>query len=294
MKTSSQKSDFISTFLTSQKGNPQQGIAKPGTYVRNAIRWWSAQCQNGNAGLFFLHPIEKDSHLEWKFFLQLQGENELTSPQTTLRIPTGSVGVLQTRPGVKEEWIPDSQGQYSHLFIGIYSERLSSNFVYDTPARIRSAISLPFTQNTLFRRMLHFASSAQPASSPHAQVIADILLDGMRISTENAPSRLIQKALQHILDHPCNPDLSVKWIAQQLDCHPDYLSRRFHQETGTALMKYVRSKRMEIAADLLHSHKMCVADVAASCGYRDHSYFTRIFHKTYGVIPSQWVRKYPR
>jgi two-component system response regulator YesN len=138
--------------------------------------------------------------------------------------------------------------------------------------------------------LLFTASQAKPASHM-LRVIGDVLLDGMRISGPDALSRLIQKAMQLILDHPCNPQLSVKWMAQQLDCHADYLSRRFHQETGTSFMQYVRNKRMEIAADLLSSNQMTVADVAASCGYRDHSYFTRIFHQTYGVVPSQWAQQ---
>ncbi len=289
MKNSSQKSDLIGTFLTSKTRNPKQGIQKPGLFLREALAWWSAQSQAGNAGLYFLHPLPKDGVKEWKFFLQLRGQNTLKIDQTTFRIPPGSMCLYASNPNVTEYWEADEYGRYSHFFLGVFPGRISSNFVDGDPPKIQSAISMPFTQGRLLERMIHFSSASGRAPAHHGQVIADILLDGMRISGQDAPSRLIRHAMELILDQPCNPELSVKWMAQQLQCHPDYLSRRFHVETGISLMAYVRSKRMEIAADLLTSRQMTVADVAASCGYRDHSYFTRIFHQTYNVVPSQYI-----
>jgi AraC-like DNA-binding protein len=286
MKNRSQNSDFIGTFLTSEAGNPEKGIHQPGLFLRAALRWWSEQCGLGNAGLYFIQTLQAERNREWKLFLQIRGENVFKHPRGELRIQPGSMGVIPVRNEISEEWQVDSRGRYSHFFIGIYSGRLSSNFVNDQ--RIQTAISLPFAQSSLLERMIEFSATNQPAVVHHSRVIADILLDGMRVAGSDGPSRLIQKALHLILDHPCNPDLSVKWLAQQLECHADYLSRRFHLETGTLLMAYVRSKRMEVAADLLRSRKMSVADVALNCGYRDHSYFTRIFRQTYGVLPSQY------
>ncbi|MDF3129670.1 AraC family transcriptional regulator [Kiritimatiellaeota bacterium B1221] len=294
MKTSSQKSDFISTFLTSESGNPKTGVHKPGLYLREAIRWWAAQCLAGNSGLYFPHPLPKEEAKEWKLFLQIRGQNVLRLHQTRFKIPPGSIALYPSNPNVNEQWQMDDQGRYSHFFMGIFSGRLSANFVDGNPPQMHTSISMPFTQKSFIDRMIHFISASSKAPPHQAQVFADILLDGMRISSQDTPSRLIRQALELILDHPCNPDLSVKWMAQQLACHPDYLSRRFHLETRSSFMAYVRSKRMEVAADLLSSHQMTVADVAAHCGYRDHSYFTRIFHQTYGVVPSQWMQNSPR
>ena len=287
MKTGSKKSDNNSTFLTFEAKRLEQAIHQPGIFLRAALAEWSEQCGNQKSDLQFLHQRFKDSGREWKFFLQIHGQNVLSHPEGSMRILPGSMGAFPVNTDTREEWQADEKGRYSHLFIGIFTGRLSSNFVKDN--RIRSAVSLPFTQNELLRRMIQLASGNQPAAHHHCRAIADIILDGIQISGPEGPSRLIQNAMQLILDHPCNPDLSVKWMAQHLECHPDYLSRRFHLETGTSLMSYVRSKRMEIATDLLRSRQIPVAEVALSCGYRDHSYFTRIFHKTYGVVPSQWT-----
>ena len=288
MKKDSQKSDIISTFLTSRESHGPQDTLKPGLLLREVLQRWSDDCEQGKAGIQFIQPFKKESGREWKLFIQLRGNNIFTNLPQTLTLQTGFMGILATREKTIETWTPDEQNHYAHFFIGVRPGRLSANFVDGTPPRIQTAISLPFTQESLLEQLMVLASGFQDVPLRYCHIIVDVLLDGIRISKSDAPSRLIQKAVQLILDHPCNPDLSVKWMAQQIGCHADYLSRRFHQEAGTSFMAYVRSKRMEVAADLLHSQKMTVADVAASCGYRDHSYFTRIFHQTYGVVPSRY------
>jgi AraC-like DNA-binding protein len=288
MKNDSKKSDIIGTFLTSRECDGPQDMLKPGLLLREVLQAWVDECEQGSAGLQFFYPFKKEAGAEWKLFIQLRGTNTFMAPPHSMTLQTGFMGILPARDTTTETWLPDQRNRYAHFFIGVRSGRLSVNFVDGAPPRIQTAISLPFTQESLLENLMLLASGFQEVPARYCPVIADILLDGMRISKSDAPSRLIQKTIQLILDHPCNPNLSVKWMAQQVGCHADYLSRRFHQETGTSFMAYVRSKRMEIAADLLHSQKMTVADVAASCGYRDHSYFTKIFHKTYGVVPSHY------
>lgn len=293
MKKGSQKSDIIGTFLTSRERDDPQEIRNPGLLLREILQDWGHKGEQGNAGLHFFYPFKKNSGSEWKLFIQLRGTNTFSNSDNSMTLQTGSMGILAGHDAITETWLPDTQNRYAHFFMGVRPGRLSANYVDGTPPRIQTAISLPFTQESLLEPLMLLASGFEEVPARYCPVITDILLDGMRISKSDAPSRLIQTTIQLIVDHPCNPNLSVKWMAQQVGCHADYLSRRFHQETGTSFMNYVRGKRMEIAADLLCSRKMTVADVAAGCGYRDHSYFTKIFHKTYGVVPSQWTESVP-
>ncbi|MEX2605862.1 MAG: AraC family transcriptional regulator [Kiritimatiellia bacterium] len=94
---------------------------------------------------------------------------------------------------------------------------------------------------------------------PHQMdTLADILCGGVRLHSVPAKSRLIRHAVTAVVENPCNPSLSVQYLADQLGCHPDYLSRRFSLETGKHLMQVVRELRMEIAADLLLGKRLSV------------------------------------
>lgn len=64
-----------------------------------------------------------------------------------------------------------------------------------------------------------------------------------------------------------------------------YLSRLFKQEKGMSFTSYVLERKMERARMALMNGAR-VYDAAAMIGYRDVSYFTKMFRKYWGVTPS--------
>ncbi len=56
---------------------------------------------------------------------------------------------------------------------------------------------------------------------------------------------------------------------------------------------YLLSLRMEKAATLLLNHELTIVAVAEAVGYADSFYFSRLFHKYFGVTPSQKRKELP-
>ncbi|MNP79109.1 Arabinose operon regulatory protein [compost metagenome] len=75
-------------------------------------------------------------------------------------------------------------------------------------------------------------------------------------------------------------------MAERLYVNPSYLSRLFKREMGVVFSSYVLKRRMELAKELL-STGMKVYDAAYASGYRDVTYFAKIFRKYWGVAPSE-------
>ncbi len=74
-------------------------------------------------------------------------------------------------------------------------------------------------------------------------------------------------------------------------CHYSisYFSKVFHHAIGMTFRDYVIHKRMELAKKLLKEDKKTkVAFIAFQCGYKDVSYFTRIFKKKVGITPANY------
>ncbi|MHC4884910.1 MAG: helix-turn-helix transcriptional regulator [Planctomycetota bacterium] len=111
-------------------------------------------------------------------------------------------------------------------------------------------------------------------------------------STSEQPlSNKIQLCQFIIRESLGSPTLSVKELAKELRCSADYLSHLFHREVGTPLNTYINHERVLQARQLLQTTPMNVSETAKACGYRDPSYFTRIFKRLTSQTPKQYQQR---
>ena len=92
--------------------------------------------------------------------------------------------------------------------------------------------------------------------------------------------------VQYIQDNYVQP-LNLKQLAAMADMSVAQLERYFHKVFHLTPRQVLLKTRLDAATALLMSHDK-VTDVAALCGYTDHSAFTRQFKATVGVTPSEY------
>ena len=80
-------------------------------------------------------------------------------------------------------------------------------------------------------------------------------------------------------------DFSVTWMARELGCSPDHLSRRFRARTGRRLIEAVHHRRIDHARHLLRESDMNSAEIAWACGFSHPSHFNRVFKALSGITP---------
>lgn len=103
----------------------------------------------------------------------------------------------------------------------------------------------------------------------------------------SAKSPLVRKAMSQVNQH-LHEKLSVASIAMDIGVTPNYLSARFHEETGQRLSAYITAMRLQRAAQLLRNSNLPILNICLSVGITDSSYFARQFKKTYGMSPSRY------
>lgn len=96
--------------------------------------------------------------------------------------------------------------------------------------------------------------------------------------------RIVEKVNKYVEDH-MNQPLSIADIATHFFLNPDYLSRMFKNETGTALKEYIIGRKMQSARILLRTTALPVNVIASKLGYDNYSYFSQVYRKTMGVSP---------
>lgn len=106
----------------------------------------------------------------------------------------------------------------------------------------------------------------------------------------NEKIELVKKAKTYI---NCNymRDISLKEVADNLHLSPCYFSRLFSELSDCTFQEYLIKARIGAAQKLLREEKLGLKEIAYEVGYKDVSYFIRVFKKVMGITPRQYSKK---
>lgn len=100
----------------------------------------------------------------------------------------------------------------------------------------------------------------------------------------------ILEAISYISLH-LNLPLTVKYLADRANQHPDYFSRLFEQYIGTRPAAYINEKRIERAQYLIATSQESYSVIAEATGFETLSHFSRTFKKNTGLSPSAYKKQ---
>ena len=80
-------------------------------------------------------------------------------------------------------------------------------------------------------------------------------------------------------------------VARACGLSPGYFSTLLRQGTGASFSQLLNRFRIEHACSLLAGTDMSISDIAFSCGYNDHGYFTKVFRSVLGTTPGKFREK---
>ncbi|MDQ8208688.1 GH1 family beta-glucosidase [Coraliomargarita sp. SDUM461003] len=110
--------------------------------------------------------------------------------------------------------------------------------------------------------------------------------------SDSEPVPFVVKEAKRYIDANLAETFNVKTIAAHLNCHPDFLSRRFKQFVGTSLSEYIRQIRLDFARNLLRDPDVHIGDAADRAGFSDRIHFSKVFRKEMGMTPSQYKQQF--
>ena len=105
-----------------------------------------------------------------------------------------------------------------------------------------------------------------------------------RESDAAALAENVRTYLQENYDKPV--DFSA--LAESMAVSAPYLSKMFHEQTGTSPSRYLNDLRMRQAKKLLMDTSLTVREIAARVGYPDPFHFSRNFRNTIGCSPARF------
>ncbi len=103
-------------------------------------------------------------------------------------------------------------------------------------------------------------------------------------------NRELSQAIAYIKKHYCEASLSLSETAQVVSLNKDYLSKLFKKELGIGFSDYVNMQRIKKAQELLVTTHMKSYEISILVGFKDESYFSRVFKKIVGMRPNEYKR----
>jgi TolB-like protein/AraC-like DNA-binding protein len=99
---------------------------------------------------------------------------------------------------------------------------------------------------------------------------------------------LINRIIENNID---NENFSVEDLAQNVGLDQSTLHRKLKKLTGKSSIDFITEVRLRRARELLENDVATVAEVAYKVGFKDPSYFNKVFQKHYNISPGNIKKK---
>jgi AraC-like DNA-binding protein len=96
------------------------------------------------------------------------------------------------------------------------------------------------------------------------------------------------RRIDRLIDERLGDRLALSDLAGASGLSLYHFARAFRASTGMTPMAYLQLRRCERAREMLLGGTAGLAEVAAACGFRNQSHFTRVFRRLEGETPGRW------
>ena len=97
--------------------------------------------------------------------------------------------------------------------------------------------------------------------------------------------------LSNYINDNLRSDLSVESILSHFKISRCRIYEISHKYFGMSVAKYIRRKRVLLAAELLSKKDTRISEAAGLSGFTDYNYFSKIFKNEMGMTPSQYQKQ---
>lgn len=103
--------------------------------------------------------------------------------------------------------------------------------------------------------------------------------------------QFIQNAIKYVEAELSSPEFSVEVLSQHLGMSRANLYKKILALTGKSPLEFIRTIRMQQAAQLLEKSQLTVAEVAYQVGFNNPKYFSRYFKEAFNMLPSAYAAR---
>lgn len=108
------------------------------------------------------------------------------------------------------------------------------------------------------------------------------------IDQDDSAHPILANVRVYVSQYLADDCLNVDFIAHRLNYSRSYISRIFQRYSGMSITDYITLSRIERACFLLMTTDKNIAVIAQEVGFHTPNYFTQVFKKNVGYLPSEY------
>ena len=117
-------------------------------------------------------------------------------------------------------------------------------------------------------------------------------VDGQTVGLkEEEDERFLRKAEDFVRQNIANDNLTVDFLGEYLGLSRSLLYRRMKESVNKTPAQFIKDIRIREAERLLKSQKYTIAEIADMTGFCDPKYFSRVFKKETGKVPTTYLKE---
>ena len=222
------------------------------------------------------------------------GAGEAILEGKKFRLAPGDLVVVN--PGTLHEERSDAKAPLRLIFLAIRDfavPGLPAGCLSQEKYRVLSRGEYRYKMDIYLRELLQETSSQiefyQEISQGLVSALLVLVMRLIRINPEDeaALSQECQK-IKEYLDQNFTSPITLDSLSETVYISKHYLSHLFKEQTGVSPIKYLTSKRMEKACELLSETELPVSEVSKAVGYENPLYFSQVFKRIYGISPVKY------
>ncbi|MEQ9298480.1 MAG: response regulator [Cyclobacteriaceae bacterium] len=175
----------------------------------------------------------------------------------------------------------------SHIPVILLTARTGAIFKkegYETGAD--DYITKPFNSAVLISRIENILKSRKALTNQIRNKLA-VRPEDLNLTTPD--ERFLKELVGVIQSNLDNSDLNAKLLASEMGMSHSVIYKKIKALTGLKLVEFIREYRLQQAADMLAKYKLSVAEACYKVGFSDKKYFSQIFKKKFGQLPSEYT-----
>lgn len=98
-------------------------------------------------------------------------------------------------------------------------------------------------------------------------------------------------SFKQVIEDNLFSQVNVDELSQKVNLSVSSFKREFKKLYNDSPANYVKTRRLERAAELLLASDARITDIAFDCGFNDIANFTKSFHDKYGIAPTSYRSK---
>ncbi|WP_159453674.1 hybrid sensor histidine kinase/response regulator transcription factor [Ohtaekwangia koreensis] len=147
-------------------------------------------------------------------------------------------------------------------------------------------ISKPFNFEVLEARISNLVSQREKSQKTFRKTF-DIKSSELQITPLDV--KFMEKAVQVVEANISSPLFSIEDLGMELGISRAYVFKKILALSGKTPLEFIRTIRLQHAAQLLERSQLSVREVAYKVGFNTPKYFTKYFKEQYNMLPSDYA-----